>query len=370
MFEGDATPPDLTPLPLPPEAIWEAAPLAVTITDSHRPDHPIVYCNRAFELLTAYSRAEVIGRNCRFLQKDDADPVVRATVREGLRDARACSVVLRNYRKDGRPFWNRLDVTPLPAGSGRPRFFMGVQQDVSYLVALEEPLEHRAQFETVGLAASTMAHDLNNMLTIINSSADLVIDEPLTPDAARDLIVQIAEAGRRAKAICAGVTGYLNTGRPSRERVSLNEVVTGCTTLMRALLGPFGRLHVVLADDLRPTAINVTQVEQVLLNLAANAREAALPGQPVRVSVQTRNVCDASGHWAQVTLDDDGCGMSPDVQVHIFEPLFTTKGASGGTGLGLASVRRIIDEHHGQVFVHSAQGAGTTVVINLPHCGP
>lgn len=366
MLQGDASPPDFAPLPLPPEVLWEAAPLAVTITDSQRPDHPIVYCNRAFEQLTAYPRAEVIGRNCRFLQKDDVDPLVRATVREGLRDARKCSVVLRNYRKDGRPFWNRLEVAPIAAGDSRPRFFIGVQQDVSYLVALEERLEHRAQFETVGLAASTMAHDLNNMLTIINSSADLVIDEQLTPHAARDLIGQISEAGRRARAICAGVTGYLHTGRPARERISLNELVTGCTTLLRALLGPFGRLQLVLAPDLWPTTINVSQLEQVLLNLAVNAREAAVHGRPVHVVVRTQNVCDAGGHWAQITMEDDGCGMSPEVQSHIFEPLFTTKGATGGTGLGLASVRRIIDEHQGRVFVQSTLGAGTTVAIQLP----
>jgi PAS domain S-box-containing protein len=357
----------------------QAVTQGILITDPGQPDNPIVYASPGFLRLTGYEAEEVLGRNCRFLQGKDTDPAAVARVREAVRDGGPCSVELLNYRKDGAPFWNELSISPILDAAGRLTHFVGAQADVTARRSLEEQLRQAQKMEAVGQLAGGVAHDFNNLLCIINGYSDLLLENLPPGDPSRGSISEILKAGQRSAGLTRQLLAFSRQQVLAPRVLDLNEVVTDTDKMLRRVIGEDVRLTSTLGPELWAVRADPGQVEQVLMNLAVNARDAMPQGG--RLTIETRNVeLDESyarahpdaraGPHVLLSVTDTGSGMPPDVKARIFEPFFTTKGPGKGTGLGLATVYGIVKQSGGHVAVSSEVGVGTTFQVYLPRAEP
>ena len=246
---------------------------------------------------------------------------------------------------------------------GEPGRLMGAFIDVTERRLLEAQLRQAQKMEIIGRMSSGVAHDFNNLLTVIAGYARFLEPE-LTHELAQKDLGEILKAVDRATSLTRQLLAF------SRKRVrelsvfDVNALITDLSSMVRRLVGE----HVTLSTALDPAAPPIhadrDQVEQALLNLAINARDAMPGGGELRIS--TRAVADAAGAWSRIDVADTGTGMSPEVQAQIFEPFFTTKPEGKGTGLGLATVLAIVNESGGRISVDSSPGHGTTFTIALP----
>ncbi len=270
-----------------------------------------------------------------------------------------------------RPQWFRLIVTPM-RGDGRPEGAVVMHVNVSDHKRVEQQLHHAQKMEAVGRLAGGVAHDFNNLLTVINGYAEMVQDRLPPGDPVRELVGEITRAGERAAALTRRLLAFSRQQLVVPQVLDLNALVADTEKLLRRLIGE----DVELVADLEPALGRVQadpgQVEQILMNLAVNARDAMPRGG--RLTIQTRNlrvdVSDSSGvvpgPYVLLAVADTGCGMDEATQARLFEPFFTTKGPGRGTGLGLATVHGIVQQAGGHIAVESAPGRGTTFRIYLP----
>jgi two-component system cell cycle sensor histidine kinase/response regulator CckA len=347
----------------------------VMITDYSLPDHPIIYVNDSFVRITGYSRAEVIGKNSRFLQGPKTAPEAVERIRQAIAQEQPCLVELINYRKDGKPFWNGLSISPIRDASGRVTHFVGVQTDVSPFKLLEQQFQQAQKMEAIGQLAGGVAHDFNNLLTVISGYSELLLGVLPTNDAKREAVLAISQAGERAAGLTRQLLFFSHQAVLETKVLDLNAVVKETETLLRRMLGEDILLTAVLAPDLDPVLADSGQIGQVLMNLAVNARDAMPQGG--NLTLETSNVeLDAAyadghlgcspGRYVQLTVSDDGCGIAPEFRDRIFEPFFTTKGPGKGTGLGLATVHAIVKQSGGSINLYSEPGMGTAFKIYLP----
>jgi PAS domain S-box-containing protein len=353
----------------------QAVTQGILITDPCQPDNPIIYASPGFLQLTGYKAEDVIGRNCRFLQGKDTDPAAVSLVRRAIQAGEPCTVELVNYRKDGTAFWNELSISPVRDSADRLTHFVGVQADVTARRSLEEQFRQAQKMEAFGQLAGGVAHDFNNLLTIINGYSELLFQRLPKGDPSREFIAQIHKAGERSAGLTRQLLAFSRQQVLAPRLLDLNEVVAETEKMLCRLIGEDIRLATVKDPQLWVVRADPGQIEQVLMNLAVNARD-AMPGGG-RLTIETQNVEVEEAH-AQSHLDaqvgshvllsvtDTGTGMPPEVCARIFEPFFTTKGPGKGTGLGLATVYGIINQSGGHLAVSSKVGVGTTFKVFLP----
>ncbi|AWM39442.1 Blue-light-activated protein [Gemmata obscuriglobus] len=348
----------------------------IVITDARRPGHPIVFVSPGFERLTGYSAAEALGRNCRFLQGKDTDPAAVDRLRDALRDERACTVELLNYRKDGTAFWNELSLSPVRDGGDRVTQFVGVLTDVTQRRALEEQFRQAQKMEAIGQLAGGIAHDFNNLLTVINGFSELTLRQLPTDDPCQPLVTEIRDAGERATRLTRKLLTFSRKEVVEPVVLDLNATVDGARGMLRWLLGEGVRLVVKSDPRLDRVRADAGHVEQVILNLAVNARDAMPHGGTLTVG--TANVTSdgpsgpgrvPAGRYVRLSVADTGVGMTEEIQAKIFEPFFTTKAIGQGTGLGLSTVYGIVQQTGGHIRVTSAPGRGATFEVYFPSAG-
>ncbi|MBI1256450.1 MAG: PAS domain-containing protein [Chloroflexi bacterium] len=387
----------------------------ITIADALDPDLPLIYVNDAFEKITGYPPAEVIGRNCRFLQRDDRDQPGLTDLRAALRAGEDSTIILRNYRRDGSLFWNELFTSPVIDEDGNLTHFVGIQTDVTKRVEAEESLRHeRAALErtlaelrqteamlvhsekmnALGQVVAGVAHEINNPVAFVNSNLHslsrafedvfgaydrletLILGgafDPAEVQAVRseaDLDFLRADSAEAIQSSLGGLKRVRTIvdelrifGRPDEAELKIANIKENLeSTLVIAKLELQGRVKVVLdLDDLPDIRCYPAQLNQVFLNLIINAAQ-AIDGRGV-LTIRGRDAGDS----ISLQFSDTGRGMSPDLLGRIFEPFFTTKPVGAGTGLGLAIAYRIItDRHQGAIHVESTPGIGSTFTITLP----
>jgi two-component system, cell cycle sensor histidine kinase and response regulator CckA len=248
-------------------------------------------------------------------------------------------------------------------------------QDVTGQRRLEQQLRQAQKLEAVGQLAAGIAHDFNNLLTVIEGYSGLLLARPHLDESVRADVAQIAEAAERATAVTRKLLAFSRKQVVQPRHIQLNDQIRGLQQLLARLLGELVELQVVPHDQLPPVLADPSGIEQVILNLAVNARD-AMPGGG-RLSITTGTVTIAAdetlrhpdarpGKHVTLSVADTGTGMEPGVLAHIFEPFFTTKEAGKGTGLGLATVYGIIKQHQGWVEVASQPGRGTCFTLFLP----
>ncbi|MBX7218987.1 MAG: response regulator [Blastocatellia bacterium] len=353
----------------------QAASQGIIITDPTQPDNPIVYANDGFEQMTGYPLEVALGHNCRFLQGPNTDLEAVARLRAAIAASRACTVEILNYRQDGTPFWNALSVNPVTDEQGTLKYFVGVQSDVTERKKLEEQLRQSQKLEAIGRLAGGVAHDFNNLLTVIISHSEQVVNLPEISPSIRKSVQAIREAGDRAAALTRQLLGFSRQTMLQPRVLDLNSIIANTAKMLVRLIGEDIQISTVLDPNLKPVKVDPTQLDQILINLAVNARDAMPYGG--KLSIETANIlfqedatsshldCKA-GLYVMLAITDTGCGMPPEILAHIFEPFFTTKEVGKGTGLGLAMVFGIVKQSEGTIHVYSEPGQGTTFKIYFP----
>jgi PAS domain S-box-containing protein len=333
----------------------------------------VAYVNRAFTRITGFTSEYAVGRNPSFL-REDADPAHLADIAASLARGESWHGRLGEKCLGGGSVEVDLTVTPLQDAAGAVVGSVEVARDISRERALEDRLAEAERMEAVGRLAGGVAHDFNNILTAISGFTELAMAEVGDGPAAEDL-EEVVKASDRAAALTRALLAFGRRGVMQRQPVDLNEVVAGLSPMLGVLMGEDVELSVRPDPALGLTLTDRAQFEQVVLNLALNARDAMPEGG--RLTIATANV-DLDGEYAQMhvgatrgphvqlSVADTGAGMTREVLSHAFEPFFTTKPRGKGTGLGLSTVIGVVQQSGGSVDVSSAPDQGTTFSIYLP----
>lgn len=352
----------------------EAVSQGILITDAGQPDNPIIYVNQGFERVTGYSREEALGRNCRFLQGPSTDPGVVAEIRNALASDSAIYCEILNYRKDGSAFWNALSISPVANSAGRVTHFLGLMVDVTERRRLEEQYRQAQKMEAVGRFAGGVAHDFNNLLTVINGCGDILLDTIRPGNEAYELVQQIRQAGERGANLTRQILAFSRHQVVAPRTLDVNAVIDNMESMLRRLIGEDLEFRTDLDPEVGSVKADPGQIEQVIVNLVINARDAMPTGGTLIVSTRSLQFTSADlegrpdariGPYVMLAVRDTGAGMDESTLARIFEPFFTTKGAQG-TGLGLATVYGIVHQSHGFIEVTSTPGEGTAFQVYLP----
>jgi PAS domain S-box-containing protein len=335
----------------------EHAPDMIVELDAHG---SIQYANpRVLEAL-GYSRDELVAmRPMSWVHPDDHDACMRAMA-EVLAHGGPARLVHRLRRKDGSFVWVASSGARHVRGTGEARLITQ-SRDLSDELSLQEQLRESQKMDAIGRLAGGVAHDFNNLLTVIGGYAG-VLEQSLQSGSAAAAAHEIADATERAAALTRQL--LLLTRRPlAPSGVSdLNAAVRALEPILRSILPERIRLELDLEPEGHSVALDPSQIDQVLLNLALNGRDAIATSGSLRI--QTRRL--RPGHFVQLTVSDTGHGMDEATRARAFEPFFTTKPAGAGTGLGLSTTYGIVRQAGGSIALESAPGRGTRVEINLP----
>jgi two-component system cell cycle sensor histidine kinase/response regulator CckA len=291
-----------------------------------------------------------------------------------VRDKAGATEEFRVLAKDGRIRWVRLlaNVAASPGGRLQVR---GVLLDITDRKELEDQLRQAQKMEAVGRLSGGVAHDFNNILTAIQGYGQLLLDLERTTDQAGDYLKQICDAAARGSQMTRQLLAFSRKQELRVEPTDLNKVVEGTSKMARVLLGAQIDLRQDLAEPLPSVEADATQLTQVVMNLAVNARDAMPGGGTLTIKTESITFTEAdqeanlevrAGSYCCLSVSDTGTGIPQEILPHIFEPFYTTKDAGKGTGLGLSTVYGIIKQHGGWITVDTALGRGTTFRLFLP----
>jgi len=346
---------------------------AIFITNS---DGVIEYVNPAFKMLTGYSTEEVTGKTSSILKSGEQAPVLYRELWETIRSGNICRSIVVNRKKNGEVYYVDESISAIRDGEGRITNFVSNGRDYSERLRLEAQLLQSQKMDAIGRLAGGIAHDFNNLLTIITSYSELALDSVVPESSAQARVQEILSAARRAADLTRQLLAF-SRKQPQALRVAeLNPVVTGIVKTLHRLIGEDIELVSIPGKGLGRIRLDPVQIEQILMNLAANARDAMPQGG--RCTIETSDVqldeqyadrkraVIPTGRYAVLSMTDTGAGIPADHLSHVFEPFYTTKPSGKGTGLGLATVYGIVKQNHGFVWAYSEPGMGTVIKIYLP----
>ena len=281
----------------------------------------------------------------------------------------------RFFKKEGGVIWGRLNVSLGKSDGGTPQYTIHILEDITEWKQLEAQFLQSQKMETVGRLAGGIAHDLNNLFTILSGYSQLSLISLQENDPLRGNLEEIKRVTERAAELTHQLLALSRRQVLDLKVVDLNTLVQGLQKMLGRVMGEDIELTTVLDKNLGRVKIDPGQIEQVILNLVVNARDAMSTGG--RLILETSNVeLDEDyarrhigvtpGRYVTLSVSDTGCGMSPEVKEQIFDPFFTTKDKGKGTGLGLSTVYGIVKQSGGNIWVYSEPGQGTTFKIYLP----
>lgn len=339
-------------------------------------DGNITFCNDYLLNLTGWSREEIVGKNWFDLFIPETErPQSKSGFSENLANEEMKhfeNIILTRNGKQRLIAWDR---TPLYGTEGEVIGIASIGTDLTVQKKIEEQLLQSLKMESVGRLAGGVAHDFNNMLNVIMGYAELATLE-LTPDnPLMEKMMEILKAAERSQKITRQLLAFSRKELISPKKVDLNKLITETTKTLTRLIGEDIQLDLRLTKDLWATRIDPSQVDQILVNLAVNARDAMPKGGQLIIATANSRLddiyCDnnlnaKSGDYLQLSVSDNGIGMDPQTMEYIFEPFYTTKGVGSGTGLGLSTVYGIVTQNEGFIEVESEIGRGTEFTIYLP----
>jgi two-component system, sporulation sensor kinase C len=348
--------------------IFRSVTSSILVANAQQDDCPIVYVNPAFEVMTGYSIDDILGKNCRFLQNNDRDQPGLTLVREALDAKKGVVAVIRNYRKDGTMFWNELALSPIRDRQGAVTHWVGIQNDVSIRVTVEETLRESEKLAASGRLAASIAHEINNPLDAVMNLIYLARQEP--GDGRRDQYLEAAdkELRRVAHITAQSLRFYKQSSKPQAVRP---------VDLICSVLDVYGSQiangAIALEQSDRKSEAIVcfeSEIRQVFSNLIRNAVD-AMKGKPGRLLVRSREATEwkTNSKGVLITVADTGAGIDPKSMAKIYTAFYTTKGING-TGLGLWVSSEIVQRHNGRLRVRSRRSesrSGTVFTLFLPY---
>jgi PAS domain S-box-containing protein len=343
------------------------------------PEGIIQYVNHAFEKVSGYTRQEVIGRNPRILKSGKQDEAFYHQLWATISKGNTFKGRMVNKRKDGTFYTEDAAISPVCNAAGAIVNYVAVNRDITEQILLEAQFQQAQKMESVGRLAGGVAHDFNNMLTIIISYAQMLINQTKASDPSHNDLKQILKAAQRSTDITRQLLAFARKQTISPKYLDVNDAVESTLKMLRRLIGEDIDLSWNPESALWPVMADPSQIDQVLANLCVNARD-AIRGVG-KITIETDNLSFdneyCAGHpgfvpgdFVLLAVSDDGCGMDKATLDRLFEPFFTTKGLDHGTGLGLATVYGIVKQNNGFINVYSEPEKGTTFRIYLPrHTG-
>jgi len=333
------------------------------------------YVSPQIEAITGYSQEEWLANSRDWIrhvpQEDHA--VIQTAEAASVRGQRF-QAEYRIVRKDGSVIWVS-DTAVVVAGSDSHPVMEGIIVDITERKLLENQLQQSRRMEAVGRLAGGIAHDFNNLLTIIKGYAELALQRSGIASELRSDVQQVENAAERASTLVRQLLAFSRRQVLQPKIIDLNAIVIGLDKLLGRLMGEHIEMVTRCGANVGNVKADPAQVEQVIMNLVVNARDAMPKGG--RLTVETGNVeLDSTyardhatvkpGPYVMLAVSDTGTGMSPETQAHIFEPFYTTKESGQGTGLGLSTVYGIVKQSGGYIWVYSEPGKGTTFKVYLP----
>ena len=361
----------------------------IVITDSRQPHYPISFVNQAFERMTGYPAVEIIGQNCRFLQGPDREQPGLTVLRHALKEQQSCTVILRNYRKDGSLFWNELSIAPIYDAQGNLTHYIGIQTDITErkqaevnLQQTNEELMRATRLKDEFLA--TMSHELRTPLNAVLGMTEGLQEEIFGTlnNEQRKALQTIERSGTHLLEL---INDILDVAKIESGQIELTLTPTTVTALCQSsmtfikqqALKKRIQIEMNLAHNLPDVVVDERRIRQVLINLLNNAvkftpegghitlevNDLRLPANPDDVNSLPQNVL-------RITVIDTGIGIAPTHLSKLFQPFFqidsTLNRKYEGTGLGLALVKRIVELHSGRVSVTSEVGNGSRFMVDIP----
>ncbi len=345
---------------------------SVVITDVHG---TITYVNPAFETITGYSREEAIGKNPRILKSGKMDERHYDAMWKTLQGGEVWTGHITNRRKDGRLYEAEQVISPIKNHAGEITGYLAVSQDVTRAMELELALRQSQKMESIGRIAGGVAHDFNNLLTSILGFARLIRETLEADHVCRPDVEEIIKSGERAARLTRQLLAFGQKQVVQMQALNLNDVVRQMHHLLRRSIGEDVELVAQLDEQLPSVEADSGMIEQIITNLAVNARDAMSAGGVLTVQTSSVNVDEARvatqkgiapGRYVCLAVRDTGIGMTEEVRQQIFEPFFTTKPKGQGQGLGLSTVYGIVRRCKGFIEVDSVPGKGSEFRIFFP----
>lgn len=344
----------------------------VVVTDTHG---TIVYVNPAFEKLTGFSREEAVGRNPRMLKSGEHDATFYGTLWGTITRGDTWTGRLINRRKDGRLYYEDATISPVRGASGEIANFVAVKRDVTEHLELSKQFFQAQKMEAIGTLAGGVAHDFNNLLQVVLGYCELMLTDSDLPLKFRHDLARINQAATNGAELVQTLLTLSRKAEVKSSPLNVNDLIRQLQKMLSRTLPKMIEMDLALAPDLGTIHANPSQMEQVLMNLLVNARDAMPEGG--RLTIETENIClDENygklhmgvepGTYVMLSVTDEGHGMDKETLTHIFEPFFTTKAPGEGTGLGLATVYGIVKQHRGHIMCYSEPGKGTTFKMYFP----
>ena len=335
----------------------------------------VVYASRSHEATLGYATEDLVGRHFTGIVHPDDLEQTAAVFSEAASGAKGQTVPIRLRHRDDR--WVHVEglVSVIRDDASAPELILAVSRDVSERERLHDQLRHAQKMESIGRLAGGIAHDFNNLLTAISGYAELARLELDEGTEAREHVTEVTRAAGRAAELTAQLLAFGRKQVLQPRVVDLNEVVGRMATMLARMLGADVILSTAFDDEVGLTLADPAQLEQVVLNLALNARDAMPEGGQLLLRTRAFELHAgepaphpdlAPGRYATLLVRDSGVGISGELASRIFEPFFTTKDVGEGTGLGLASVDGIVSQSGGVVWLESEPGAGAGFTVCLP----
>ena len=346
---------------------------SVIITDS---GGNILYVNPAFELSTGYSRTEALGKSPKILKSGEHDDQFYREMWDTIKLGNTWQGRIVNRKKDGTFFTEEVVISPVCDENGKVVNYVAAKHDITEELDMERQLRQAQKMEAVGQLAGGVAHDFNNLLQVINGYTDVARSEIDPGHPVSESLQEVAKAGELAAILVNQLLTFSRRQVMEPEELDMNNVVSVLLKMLKRVIGEHIQLDFFPDGDIGRVHADRGMMEQILMNLCVNARDAMPEGG--RLVIQSKNVvfdseyCEThnwakTGRYVMLSVTDTGSGMDKETLEHVFEPFFSTKEMGKGTGLGLATVFGIIKQHDGMIQAYSEPGKGTEFKVYLPH---
>ncbi len=350
----------------------EQAAEGVIITDRNG---IIQYVNPAEEKISGYNKDQLIGNGADIFKSDKHSEHFFTDMWATINAGNVWSGRFINRKNDGTEYHEDSTISPVYDKSGSLTNFVALKHDVTKHIDLQSQLFQAQKMEAIGTLAGGFAHDFNNKLQVIDGYVDLALFNQDLPETLRSDLEVIKQTVSSSAELINGMMVFSRKAPVEFHPINLNELVSQAGSMLSRSIPKMIEIDVFLADDLWTVNGDKTQIEQILMNLAVNARDAMPDGG--KLTVKTNNIAldeeycrlhpaAKPGRYAMITVSDNGAGMDKETVSHIFEPFFTTKEPGKGTGLGLAVVYGIMERHAGKIICDSEPSVGTTFRLYFP----